>query len=134
TRIAIASRFLRGRMRNAGHDARLRAAVELIQREPWRPMRSVARQSGSTPRHLQRAFLDYVGCPPKTLARIARFQCVLALRDSRAQWGWCRVALEAGYYDQAHLIGDFRRFSGSTPALLADDYTEMERAFLRGRR
>ena len=133
-RLRIAAEFLRSRMRTARLDRRVRAAVESIQREPWQRMASIAAQSGCTTRHLERAFLDRVGCAPKTLACIARFQRVLALRDARPAWSWARVAAEAGYYDQAHLIGDFRRFSGSTPALLADDFTEMERLFLRTRR
>jgi hypothetical protein len=75
-----------------------------------------------------------VGCTPKTLARIARFQRVLGLREGRPEWGWARVAVEAGYYDQAHLIGDYRRFAGLTPALADEDLSAMERAFVRARR
>ena len=133
-RVGIATGFLRGRMRAARIDRRVRAAVESIQREPWRRMASIAEDAGCTTRHLERAFLERVGCTPKTLACITRFQRVLALRDARPAWSWARVAVEAGYFDQAHLIGDFRRFSGSTPALLAEDFTEMERLFVRTRR
>jgi AraC-like DNA-binding protein len=133
-RITIAGDFLRARMRAGQVDHRLRAAVDLIQREPWHRMAAIAAQTGASVRHLERAFLDRVGCPPKTLARITRFQRVLSLREQRPQWGWARVAVESGYYDQAHLIADFRRFSGSTPALHQDDLTAMERLFLSRQR
>jgi AraC-like DNA-binding protein len=29
---------------------------------------------------------------------------------------WSDVALEHGYYDQSHLIDEFRQFAGDTPA------------------
>lgn len=131
-RIAAAERFLRDRLR--APDRPLRGAVELVLREPWRGVAAIAEDLGSSTRSLERAFLDRVGCAPKTFARIARFQRALALRETYPQWRWARVAVESGYYDQAHLIADFRQFSGMTPALHHDDLTEMEMLFLRARR
>ena len=133
-RIAAAESFLRRRIRRREPDPRLRAAIELIEGEPWQHIAAIAASTGSTARRLERVFLDRVGCPPKTLARINRFQRVLALREQRPHWNWARAAAESGYYDQAHLIADFRRFSGSTPALHQDDVTAMERLFLQARR
>ena len=31
------------------------------------------------------------------------------------QRNWSEIALEAGYFDQAHLIGDFKSLTGLTP-------------------
>ena len=132
-RIAAVQSFLRRQMRARDADRRLRAAVDLFQREPWLRVEQVAGRAGSSRRHLERAFIERVGCTPKTFAKIARFQRVLSLREQRPQWGWARVAAESGYYDQAHLIADFRRFSGSTPALHPEDITAMERLFLHER-
>jgi len=134
SRIAAGEQFLRRQIRGREPDLRLRAAIELMQREPWQRIAGIAASTGCTARRLQRAFLDRVGCPPKTLARINRFQRVLRLRELYPRWSWARAAAESGYYDQAHLTADFRRFSGSTPALHQDDLTAMERLFLQGRR
>jgi AraC-like DNA-binding protein len=131
-RIAAAESFLRERLR--APDRPLRHAIDLILREPWRGVAAIAGEMGSSTRSLERAFLDRVGCPPKTFARIARFQRALALRETYPQWRWARVAVESGYYDQAHLIADFHQFSGMSPALHQDDLTEMETLFLRARR
>jgi AraC-like DNA-binding protein len=32
---------------------------------------------------------------------------------------WTQIALDCGYYDQAHLIHDFQSFSGFTPSAYA---------------
>ena len=133
-RVPLIENFLRRRMRRRVYDRRLRAAVELIQREPWRRITTIAESSGATTRSLERAFLERVGCAPKTLARIARFQRVLNARETHPSWNWARAAVESGYYDQAHLIADFRRFSGTTPALHRDDVSAMERLFIEARR
>ena len=70
---------------------------------------------GCSPKHLIAQFRDHVGVPPKTLARILRFRKALNLLEANAQIRWVDVALRSGYYDQAHLIRDFRGFTGCTP-------------------
>jgi AraC-like DNA-binding protein len=60
-------------------------------------------------------FRDEVGLPPKRLARILRFQTVLRRLDRDPAPRWVDVAQDSGYFDQAHLIHEFREFSGSTP-------------------
>jgi AraC-like DNA-binding protein len=60
-------------------------------------------------------FREQVGLPPKTLARILRFQHAVRLTERSDEGRWAQVALQAGYYDQAHLIRDFRAFAQSTP-------------------
>ncbi len=73
----------------------------------------VADQLGVTARHLRRAFIQNVGVGPKEFARAARLQRAVRIASTSKDWG--RVALDAGYYDQAHLIADFRQLIGLTP-------------------
>ena len=76
---------------------------------------ALARTLGLTTRTLQRRFATAAGLSPKMLARIVRFQRVFAAwRDDPASCS--RVALECGYYDQSHLVRDFRDFAGAPPA------------------
>lgn len=73
----------------------------------------VAEHLGVTPRHLHRAFTENVGVGPKEFARAARLQRALRMMTPSNDWG--RIAADAGYYDQAHLIADFRKLLGVTP-------------------
>jgi AraC-like DNA-binding protein len=77
---------------------------------------AVARECNWSPRHLERVILYCTGLAPKMLSRLARFQRSLRLRDAGREWA--SVAAEAGYADQSHLIRDFRRFAGCSPASL----------------
>jgi methylphosphotriester-DNA--protein-cysteine methyltransferase len=70
-------------------------------------------------RQIERLFARQVGLPPKGLARIVRFQRVLAAIDRGVPRDWAAAALEAGYYDQAHLARDFREIAGETPLAYA---------------
>jgi AraC-like DNA-binding protein len=75
---------------------------------------------GWSTRHLIARFRDGFGLPPKTLARVLRFDHAVRLLQRRdAAPDWVALASACGYYDQAHLIRDFRAFSGQTPAAFA---------------
>lgn len=74
---------------------------------------SVADRLGVTARHLRRAFTENVGIGPKEFARTVRLQ--RAVRMAATSCDWARIAADAGYYDQAHLIADFRQLVGLTP-------------------
>jgi hypothetical protein len=71
-------------------------------------------------RQLRRRFAEAVGYGPKTLQRILRFQRFLALADAEGGHGpdLARLALDAGYADQAHLTRECTRLAGLPPAQL----------------
>jgi AraC-like DNA-binding protein len=78
---------------------------------------ALADRIGRSRRHLVARFHEQVGLPPKTVARIFRFQRALQLL--REGSGLAALAYECGYFDQAHLSRDFRQFAGVTPGELA---------------
>ena len=80
----------------------------------------MARAAGVSRQHLTRAFRERIGVGPKLYCRLARFQSVLVHAGSRVPMDWARVALDAGFADQSHMIAECRRFSGLTPQALAD--------------
>jgi len=76
----------------------------------------LADQANLSERQFRRRCEEESGMPPKLLARILRFRtaCALAARAGE-RVDWAAVAAEAGYFDQAHFIRDFREFTGETP-------------------
>jgi AraC-like DNA-binding protein len=83
------------------------------------PVGVIAAEIGCSRRHLIARFREEVGVTPKLLARIIRFERVVALVDSGTDMGWAEIARECGYYDQAHMIRDFNQFAGSPPGEFA---------------
>jgi AraC-like DNA-binding protein len=77
---------------------------------------TLAREAGVSERHLADRFERAVGVAPKFLARVARLQNVIGLVRGRTDIHWGRVAADAGYYDQSHLIREFRLLAGTTPS------------------
>ncbi len=75
----------------------------------------LADQLAVSPRHLERLFFRHLGIPPKTVARILRFQCALRALMKDPGCSLAQVATDAGYFDQAHFIKDFKRMSGGVP-------------------
>lgn len=70
---------------------------------------------GTSQRQLERDFREAFGLPPKLYARIVRFQAAIDCKARSATKSWTDVAHEFGYYDQMHLVHDFRAFSAETP-------------------
>jgi AraC-like DNA-binding protein len=80
----------------------------------------LATQTGFTRKHLGNLFQRQVGLSPKSLARVHRFRGALALLDrADGQVPWAELAEQCGFYDQSHLINEFRRFTGLSPVELA---------------
>lgn len=71
--------------------------------------------AGLSSRQIRRLFVEQTGLTPKELARVLRFRHSVERLQSDAGPASAELALECGYYDQAHFINEFRAFSGSTP-------------------
>lgn len=98
----------------------LNSAVGLVLKElHWasnpRPISEITEQIGISPKHFIQIFSKQVGMTPKLFCRIQRFQRVVRLAERVQEIKWKDLCLACGYYDQAHLIHDFRTFSGCTP-------------------
>jgi AraC-like DNA-binding protein len=76
---------------------------------------ALGRELGSSRQYLVAGFREEVGLPPKTLARILRFQGAIRLLERDGGSRLTSIAHRSGYYDQAHFNRDFREFSGRTP-------------------
>ena len=117
-RFARAQAFLLDRMRQTAETPR---AVDFVYQNivasgGRAAISQLALAAGWTRKHLAARFHDAVGLPPKQVARIVRFDRARRLAASDRASGWADVAAACGYADQAHLVREFREFSGQTPS------------------
>jgi AraC-like DNA-binding protein len=66
-------------------------------------------------KQFNRIFSEHVGARPKDFLRIVRFQRALYHMQMQPSTSLTALALECGFYDQSHLIREFKLFSGYTP-------------------
>ncbi len=132
-RFAAAEAGLVGR-RRTGRPRPMEAAafVERVVRARGRQrIDEVARALGVTRRRLERVCARSLGIRPKLFARIVRLNAVLAGLDAPERASAVDLALEAGYFDQAHLLRDSRGLAGRTPRAGRDRDGELARHFTR---
>jgi AraC-like DNA-binding protein len=106
-------------------------AVDLLARDPGLRVSALAAELALSERHLLRRVRAAAGYGPRTLARILRFQRLLALAQTRPD-SLAGLAAEAGYADQPHMTGEVRRLAGAPPtAILGVAQARGDRALLR---
>lgn len=109
------------------NDERLdeaRLLVEQILREPdILTVDDLSARTGVSVRSLQRLFSQYIGVSPKWVIRRYRLHELLEQMHSGKQLQWSQLALDLGYFDQAHLINDFKSMTGFAPT----EYPGLER-------
>jgi len=103
-------------------DPVVTAAVAALDR--GLPVAQVAARLGVSQSTLLRRFTAQVGLPPKRLARVRRLRRLLAAAHGRPGAGWAVAAAECGYFDQAHMIADFRALASMTPEQYRPQLTE----------
>ena len=90
-------------------------ALREFARSPTPTVRAVVDQIGYSDRHFNQLFRDQVGLTPKLFCRVRRLRQVLYLIAGKEQVDWADLAFTCGYFDQAHLIHDFRSLTDCTP-------------------
>ena len=70
-------------------------------------------------RQFERRSKEIMGYSPKLFARLIRFSNAYRLKERHPHMNWGEIAHASGYYDQMHLIKDFKDFAGSLPGKLA---------------
>ena len=79
---------------------------------------ALASELGWSRKRLAAGFREEVGLPAKSLARVLRFRQAVRLLEGDDERSLGEIALDCGYFDQAHLNRDFRSFAGCTPTEL----------------
>lgn len=99
----------------APHPAAAYACAAIDATDGRVSVRELAAGAGLTARHLERLFAEAVGLSPRMARRVARFRAAVRRLEREQGVAWTRLALDCGFYDQAHLVRDFRALAGLTP-------------------
>ncbi|CAM2069735.1 Helix-turn-helix transcriptional regulator [Sulfidibacter corallicola] len=79
-------------------------------------MKELAQKLGYSGKHLIFLFDKYLGLPPKRYSRIVRFQKIVQTLECGPPASWASLAHRFGFFDQSHLIKEFKAFAGWTPS------------------
>jgi AraC-like DNA-binding protein len=82
------------------------------------PVGMLAEELGWSRKRIAARFRDEIGLPPKAVARLVRFE---RARELVGTMPWGELAFECGFYDQSHMINEFRRITGRTPETFLQD-------------
>jgi len=115
--ILLIEKFLLGRLRNitAYNLERIEASLRLIH-SGQTDVAVLAATACLSTKQFTRVFSEYVGANPKEFSRIIRFQKALYKLQIDPEISFAALAFDCGFYDQSHLIREFKILSGYTPA------------------
>jgi AraC-like DNA-binding protein len=118
--------FFLARLQLRPEQRAVAALADRIERQHGRaPIAELSASYGYSIRTMDRMFQQTIGLSPKFYSRLVRFQGLLGSLVHQLDIRWADTIDAHGYYDQAHLIHEFRSFTGMRP--------EQYRAYLRQR-
>ncbi|WP_306440274.1 AraC family transcriptional regulator [Paenibacillus taichungensis] len=88
-------------------------------------VRELAMREVVSERQLHRKFAEWIGVSPKRFSEVVRFHRVLGSIHQGHTADGVALALNHGFFDQAHLIRQFRKFYGETPLTAAKEHQRM---------
>jgi AraC-like DNA-binding protein len=113
-RVQCVEQFLLSRLNRNHEDLLIQSACKkLLQSNGNYPIEALAKTFELSERSLERRFRSHIGTTPKKYARVVRLRSAIFQREKVSSWA--EVAYAAGYYDQSHMINDFRELYGMSP-------------------
>lgn len=113
-RIDAVEKFLLGRMNAPEPDRLVMAALALIHKSKGNiRIKELAEQLHTSQSPLEKRFRHAVGASPKKFASIVRLKNVMHQYNTAGSL--TGLGYEAGFYDQAHFIKEFKTFTGEAP-------------------
>lgn len=94
------------------------AMLELLKYNGNLPVEKIASMACLSLRQFERVSKERIGMSPKYFSRLVRFSKAYRLRENFPDLSWTNIAYECGYFDQMHLIRDFKQFAGVAPGVI----------------
>ncbi|HEX3079372.1 MAG TPA: AraC family transcriptional regulator [Puia sp.] len=128
-KIELMDDWLLGQMRITKRPHRnIDDAIHLIERHKGNiSLRELEEATFTTKRTLERHFLEQVGLHPKSFSRLVRFCSMIRYLESNLNVKWQQLAEIFGYYDQSHLIHEFKILTGVSPHYFFSEKASFER-------
>jgi AraC-like DNA-binding protein len=116
-RVEAANAFFRARMPKSDKTVDLvaRLVQQILDDRDIKTVEDLAAKTSTGKRSLQRLFNEYAGVSPKWVIQRYRLHEAIEQAHSKKKLDWSQLALDLGYFDQAHLINDFRALTGYSP-------------------
>ena len=118
---ALANTWLLGYLKKQKHsycnDAIEMCSNHIIKNHGRTSVEKLSLYANMSIRNFERRFVEQVGVTPKLLCCTTRFNHALSLKLKKPWKSWSVIADESGYFDQMHLVKDFKRFAGTSPAV-----------------
>ena len=131
-RLSIVERAVAVRARHGMTDD-VRAAEQLCraaERAAHATVGAMAAAHGLTHRRVIELFDQAVGLKPKAYQRVRRLRRVLRFAHETPRRTWTTIAHRCGYFDQSHLINDFRLLTGISPSEYDSTRSSVGRGFV----
>lgn len=116
--VCYLNEFFSSRLQN--RNGLLQSVIDSIHQSNGQlSINEMAKRNFITVRWLERHFKMHIGVTPKEYSNIVRFQNALSkIKNASCGKSLSDVALECGYYDQAHLTNEIKRNTGLAPSQL----------------
>lgn len=117
-RIDIITRFIENRINNlsSNFESTINSINFLILKDGNAKMLELLNSQFLSQRQFERNFKILTGFSPKYFSRIVRFEKSITNAYYNQQLSLTQLALHSGYFDQAHMIRDYREFTGKNPS------------------
>ncbi|GAA2280043.1 AraC family transcriptional regulator [Actinomadura luteofluorescens] len=135
-RLAAALALIRARAGQCRVDEQVRRALAFMHAAPGAPVARHATEVGLSERQLRRRFVVAVGLRPKAYVRVVRLHGALDAARTALSRGeppqWAEIAGHCGFYDQSHLLAEFREAVGVPPNTLLRDVRFLQSSRIPG--
>jgi transcriptional regulator GlxA family with amidase domain len=119
------------RRRNVDYKNRITIVANLITKNKGViDIEKLAEYACMSMRNFDRIFISETGMTPKQLCCISRFNNALELKLNNPSMKWTSIAYLSGYFDQTHLIKDFKRYCGEAPSSLLKHVPLLEENYI----
>jgi len=111
--------------------SRIRSAIpfdyaikELVMSGGNTSIEKIAKLSCLSLRQFERKCEERIGLSPKLFARLVRFSNAFTMKEQKPTMNWTKITYACGYFDQMHLIRDFKDFSGEIPTIIEEEFNQ----------